>query len=80
MLLSFAITFFVLFFNSQILALDLVPITDPTDPDVSLKHAKRDASFTGELALQDLETFFWGVPCTPLAQREKRISSFTNRK
>jgi hypothetical protein len=63
MLFQLIATLFIPLLISNVFAIDLVPIHDPSDPDGSLRRLRREASFTGELDLQDLEHFFWGIPC-----------------
>ncbi|KAF2273388.1 uncharacterized protein EI97DRAFT_155832 [Westerdykella ornata] len=65
MLRGYVLIFFASLFLLHVFAVDLVPIQDPIKPDEILKSVKRDPSlpsFTGNLDLQDVETFFWGAP------------------
>lgn len=43
-------------------ALELAPISHPDHIHNAASLARRDTSFTGELDLQDFETFYWGAP------------------
>lgn len=57
MLLRCAISFIFSFLVSNVIALDLKPITNLDD--LTHPHTpKRETSFTGELDLQDLESFY----------------------
>lgn len=65
MLYQYVVTFLISLLVSNAFALDLVPIDNPLSA-IPAQHAhkssKREASFTGDLDLQDFETFFWGAP------------------
>lgn len=43
-------------------AVKLAPISNLEDLTGPLTNSKRESSFTGDLDLQDFETFFWGAP------------------
>jgi hypothetical protein len=43
-------------------ALELIPIGHPDYVHDAAAILKREESFTGELDLQDFETFYWGAP------------------
>ncbi|KAF2006759.1 hypothetical protein P154DRAFT_600887 [Amniculicola lignicola CBS 123094] len=62
MLALYVISLFCLFLNNAF-ALELMPILDPSELSGGVKpDFKRAASFTGDLDLQNFETFFWGAP------------------
>jgi hypothetical protein len=58
---KWSLALFSLFFFST-LALDLVPISHPEQLHNAPPVSKRAESFTGELDLQDFESFYWGAP------------------
>jgi hypothetical protein len=47
---------------SNVAGLELSPITDPAGFSNPPTSSKRDVSFTGDLDLQDFESFYWGAP------------------
>jgi hypothetical protein len=58
---KWSLALFSLFFLST-LALDLVPISHPEQLSNAPSVSKRAENFTGELDLQDFESFYWGAP------------------
>jgi hypothetical protein len=59
---KWSLALFSLFFLSTF-ALDLIPISHPEQLNNAPPVSKRAESFTGELDLQDFESFYWGAPC-----------------
>lgn len=62
MLFLYTFTLLISSLVTNVIALDLKPIPNPAELNGAHTTFKRDASFTGNLDLQDFETFFWAAP------------------
>lgn len=64
MLFQLTISLLFTFLIGNVFAIDLQPISDPSVLTSVSSTSKRAASFTGDLDLQDFESFFWGAAGT----------------
>lgn len=60
-------------FLTPVIALELIPISHPDYVHDAAAISRRQESFTGELDLQDFETFYWGAPGELTIHTQTRI-------